>query len=189
MKIYTKRGDQGETDLFGGARVWKSHTQVCAYGAVDSANSAIGFCYSSNLASPIIQERLLCIMRHLFDLGAELSTAPTPSAQNHLKKHLPNPIGQSHIQQLESWIDESEKDLPPLKNFVLPTGTELASRFHLARTAVRTAEREVVLLQNEDHCVRSETIQYLNRLSDLLFVWSRLSNHQAKQNDIVWQNP
>ncbi|MEI6805529.1 MAG: cob(I)yrinic acid a,c-diamide adenosyltransferase [Myxococcaceae bacterium] len=174
MKIYTKRGDTGETDLFGGARVSKANPRVLAYGSVDNANAAIG--YAAVIAN---QPELARIMSDLFDLGSELATAPHKTETNIF-------LNSNKIEALEKLIDQADLELPALKNFVLPTGCELASRFHLARTAVRSAEQQVIALRETGESVRPELIIYLNRLSDLLFTWSRLANIQSHTPEVLW---
>ena len=186
MKIYTRRGDRGQTDLFGGARVSKANPRVLAYGALDAANSAIGFAASHESVPKEILSALHVIMSDVFDLGAELATAATPNAQKKLSTMLDSAVGAERILELERLIDKAESELTPLKTFVLPTGGELSCRFHLARTAVRRAEQEVVALIDEEIEVRDEVISYLNRLSDLMFVWARLSNHLEGVSDILW---
>ena len=166
MKIYTKRGDKGQTSLFGGARVSKSDPRVMAYGAVDAANSTIGWV----AALPDLPFDLTSIMSDLFDIGAELATAKNTE------------ISAERVTKLEHYIDEAEEQLPPLRSFILPTGCEAAARLHMARTAVRRAEQEIVSLGE----VRDEVIMYINRLSDLLFVWARLCNHKNNLPDILW---
>ena len=172
MKIYTKRGDQGETDLLGGARVSKAHPRVLAYGLVDTANSALGYAAVLNLVPELHQ-----IMSDLFDIGAELATVP------HKAKIL---LTQARIQTLENLIDQADHELPPLKNFVLPTGCELAGRLHLARTTVRQAEQQVIHLKDSGEPVRPELVIYLNRLSDLLFTWARWANIKSNTQEVLW---
>lgn len=174
MKIYTKRGDTGETDLFGGARVSKAHPRVLAYGSVDAANSAIGYVAVFNQIPELNQ-----IMCDLFDLGAELATVPHKSRQSlFLSVH--------RIDILEKLIDQVDQELPTLKNFVLPTGCELAGRLHLARTAVRQAEQQVIALRDSGESVRPELVIYLNRLSDLLFTLARWANIKNKTPETLW---
>ncbi len=186
MKIYTKRGDKGATDLFGGARVSKASPRVIAYGAVDAANSAIGFAASSPSVPKDTLKRLHGIMSDMFDLGAELATAPKDTAQEKLSVMLDTEVSAERIEELERFIDEAEAELPPLQSFVLPTGSDFASRFHLARTAVRRAEQEVIALQESGERLRDEVVAYLNRLSDLMFVWSRVFNHREGFGDVLW---
>lgn len=168
MKIYTKRGDSGETGLFGKMRVSKTHPRVLAYGAIDNANAHIGF-----VAVLSDQPELKEIMSDLLDIGSELAMAP----QN---------LKVDRIDILEQLIDRADQELPMLKNFVLPTGCELAARFHLARTAVRNAEQQVIALRESGEAVRPELIIYLNRLSDLLFTWSRLANIKSHTKEVLW---
>lgn len=187
MKIYTKRGDLGETDLFGGERVLKSHPRVLAYGAVDHANSVLGFAYALETLPLPVKEHLKGLMGDLFAIGAELATADKPSAHAKLATHLKTRINETRIMQLENWIDEAQEQLPPLQAFILPTGCEAASRLHLARTAVRQAEQAMVGLMQTQTSLRSEIVKFMNRLSDLLFVWARLCNHLAHVEDVKWE--
>lgn len=183
MKVYTRTGDDGETALFGGQRVAKDHPRVRAYGAVDSANASLGLAAAASLPDPL-PERLLHLMSGLFDAGAELATPPEDD--DKLIARLQTAVDDEAVRRMEAWIDEAEAELPPLKTFVLPTGTDGAARLHVARTEVRRAEREVVGLSTMQR-VRPEVVRYLNRLSDLLFVWARLANHRAGVGDVPWQ--
>ena len=187
MKIYTKRGDSGQTDLFGGARVSKAHVRVKAYGAVDAANSAIGFAMCGKNVPEKIMDFLPAIMSDLFDIGAELATAPTDSAHQKLEKMMKSRVNNARILELENYIDIADNMLPALKTFILPTGSEGAARFHLARTSVRCAEQEIVALQEQGELVREEVLAYVNRLSDLMFVWARLCNLEAGIKDVPWR--
>lgn len=178
MKLYTKTGDRGDTGLFGGERVRKDHERVRAYGAIDEANSAIGVAAS---ASPALPDEMLVemkrIMSDLFDIGAELAT---PDASKVV-----TPVDGKRIEALEKLIDAVEAEVPPLKTFVLPAGTDGAARLHFARTVVRRAERELVSL-SAHVTLRDDVIIYVNRLSDLLFAWARLANHRAGVGDVPW---
>ncbi len=176
MKIYTKRGDSGETDLFGGMRVSKAHPRVRAYGAVDSANAQLGFVAAAKPLPSQFTAELPGIMSDLLDLGAELASTPERKAQTAF-------LNATRVTHLENLIDQSEAQLPQLKNFVLPTGCELSARLHLARVAVRLAEQEVVALGEP---VRPEVLQYLNRLSDLCFSWARWANILAGHEEVLW---
>lgn len=187
MKIYTRRGDKGQTDLFGGERVSKTHVKVRAYGNVDAANSAIGFVAACHELPVFMREPLHSIMSDLFDIGAELATSDKESAQEKLMERLENRVSLSRVVELEHLIDAAEEHLPELKSFVLPTGSEPAARFHIARTQVRRAEQSVIMLQESGRSVREEVVTYLNRLSDLMFVWARLSNVRLKQQDVQWK--
>lgn len=182
MKIYTKSGDLGETSLWGGARVQKSHPRVNAYGTLDEANSTLGLGLSFLPAEEvIIFDRLTRIQNELFQVGAELAT---PNG----KKNSAALISETEIKKLESEIDEMDASLPALKNFILPSGSSAGSALHLARTIVRRAERECVALTGED-VARAEVIRYLNRLSDYLFVTARFVNQVLKKEETQWTVP
>lgn len=171
MRIYTKTGDQGETGLFGGPRVPKSHPRVEAYGTVDELNSVLGMAITRipDQETGLVQE-LNQIQRELFDVGAMLATPAGRVVRWQLEE--------SAIERLESAIDRMEADLPPLKTFVLPSGSEAGAGLHLARTVARRAERRVVgVLEETDPRV----VRYLNRLSDYLFVAARWINHRLGQ--------
>lgn len=188
MKLYTKTGDEGTTALFGGQRVPKYHPRVSAYGTLDEANSFIGLAAAAadlpQRLRPVLEE----VMSDLFDLGAELATPPDEDAERRLSERLDNRIGEPRIAALERLIDETDAVLPLLKTFVLPTGTEAAARLHVARTQVRRAERAIVeLTRDEAQRVRPEVIRYLNRLSDALFAFARLANHQEGRADTPWR--
>lgn len=178
MKLYTKRGDDGQTDLIGGSRVPKNHLRVASYGSVDELNAAIGLalaCCQMDAIAPA----LITAQGRLFDLGAQLAT---PASD-----HEPKPrITADHVAQVEQQIDAASNALPPLRSFILPGGTDLAARLHLARTVCRRAERDVVALaQNEP--VDPLAIVYLNRLADLLFALARLANALAGVEDVPWK--
>jgi cob(I)alamin adenosyltransferase len=184
MKLYTRTGDDGGTALFGGGRVKKSDARVCAYGAVDEANATVGLAHAApDLPAPLGQV-LVLVMSDLFDLGAELATPV--DKREALDERLNSRIDDARVAALEAAIDDATARVPPLSTFVLPTGGEAAARLHLARTVVRRAEREVVSLA-EHSPVRPLAITYLNRLSDLLFAWARLSAHSNGFGDVAWQ--
>jgi cob(I)alamin adenosyltransferase len=178
MRIYTKTGDDGKTGLFGGSRVSKASPRVAAYGTVDELNAFIGVARAAQ-PSAFTDAILARVQVDLFTLGAELATVPGKEA--NLKMQL---LEVADYERLERAIDEAEKPLAPLKNFIMPGGCEAASRLHLARTVCRRAEREVVAL--DDTTPRSEVVIYLNRLSDLLFTLARYENHDAKVEDVPW---
>lgn len=181
MRIYTKTGDEGETDLFGGERVPKDHRRVAAYGDVDELNAALGLARG---ADPADFEDLLLqtIQRDLFTVGAELAT-PDPA---RLAKALGGPpLGEAEVTVLEQAIDRLDAGLPPLKAFILPGGSPKGAAFHLARTVCRRAERTVVGLARETP-VSPAIRHYLNRLSDLLFVLARAANAHAGAGDQPW---
>ncbi len=180
MKIYTKTGDQGETGLFGGTRVSKASTRVDAYGQVDELNSVLGFVRAADALPASIDATLTRVQSDLFDVGAELCSTPERAAKGDLPL-----IDEASITRLEQAIDAAEKPLQPLQTFVLPGGCEASARLHMARTTCRRAERAVVDLASRES-VRPLAIQYLNRLSDLLFVFARLANHEAGIADVPW---
>ncbi len=175
MKLYTKRGDDGGTDLFAGQRTTKTAPRIIAIGDVDETNAAIGLTISA-CDTDELKDILLEIQRRLFDLGADLATPDTSK---------PRRTTQAHIEQLEHQIDTACAQLPPMKHFILPGGCELASRLHLARTVCRRAERACVALQQADPGT-TEAVIYLNRLSDLLFALARQANQQAGVDDVPW---
>jgi cob(I)alamin adenosyltransferase len=182
MKIYTKSGDLGETSLWGGGRVMKSHPRVNAYGTLDEANSMLGLALSfiPNEES-LIHERLIRVQNELFQVGSELAT------HFGAKNSCPF-VGEPEIERLESEIDEMETSLPALQNFILPSGGSAGSALHLARTIVRRSERECVDLSHNEP-IRPEVIQYLNRLSDYLFVMARRVNQLMGQPEAKWIPP
>lgn len=178
MKIYTKTGDRGETGLFGGARVSKADPRVESYGDVDELNAQLGVARAAGLADDI-DALLSTVQAKLFDVGAELATAPGSKASA-----MPH-VSAEDVVVLEEAIDRFEKELEPLKNFILPGGTGAAAWLHVGRTVARRAERRVVALAAQTE-VRETLIHYLNRLSDLLFVLARVSNHRAGVADVPW---
>ncbi len=180
MKVYTRRGDAGETDLFGGARVPKDHLRVEAYGAVDELNAALGVAAA---ASPSADVRALVesLQGRLFDLGAHLA-APDP--ERRAKSQLPGPR-EEDVDALERRIDGLETELAPLRRFVLPGGSPAAAAFHVARTVCRRAERRAVALGRAE-ALDPLVVRFLNRLSDLLFVLARVENRRAGHSDVEW---
>jgi len=173
-KIYTKTGDDGSTGLGDGTRVAKDSARVCAYGTVDEANSAIGLLLAGDVP-PDVAELLTTVQHQLFDLGGELCI-PGHAA-----------ITDADVTALEQNLDRYNEPLPPLKDFILPGGGEVAARCHLARTIVRRAERETVTLSHHDS-VRPEAIRYLNRLSDLLFVLARVLARADGHGEVLWKH-
>ncbi|MCS6833625.1 MAG: cob(I)yrinic acid a,c-diamide adenosyltransferase, partial [Flammeovirgaceae bacterium] len=166
MKIYTKTGDRGETSLFGGRRVRKSHPRIEAYGTIDELNAYIGLVGDQPVNS-MRKSFLKEIQDRLFTIGATLAADPEKNTLN-----VPD-LYQEDILALEKAIDEMEEQLPPLRNFILPGGHLAVSFAHVARTVCRRAERNCVYLA-EHEPVADLVIQYLNRLSDYLFVLARL---------------
>jgi cob(I)alamin adenosyltransferase len=178
-RIYTRTGDTGETGLFGGERVPKSDPRVAAYGTVDELNATVGWVVTL-VKDPEIGARLTAIQGDLFTLGARLATPVGARSEGHLPEL---PAGRTS--ELERWIDEAEGELEPLTSFIVPGGSQAGAGLHLARTVCRRAERAVVALAREVEVQPLVTV-YLNRLSDLLFVWARLVNRQAGQEETPW---
>jgi cob(I)alamin adenosyltransferase len=181
MKIYTKTGDAGTTGLFGGGRVGKDHPRVEAYGDVDELNAALGVARAAD-AMPRVDEVLVPIQRDLFAIGALLATPDREKMRQHLEKAR---VDDERVAQLERAIDEADRELEPLRSFVLPGGTAKAAALHVARTVCRRAERRVVRLQADDE-IPQVVVVYLNRLSDLLFTLARLANRRAGAGEVTW---
>jgi cob(I)alamin adenosyltransferase len=175
MKIYTRGGDRGETALLGGGRVPKSDRRIEAYGTVDELNSLLGVVRASWSDFPIDDE-LAAIQSDLFAVGALLASPGSDRFPG---------VAAERVGQLERSIDAMEAELAPLTSFILPGGSLAAAWLHLARTVCRRAERLVVGLELEGAELR-ETIPYLNRLSDFLFVAARLANHRTGVPDVPW---
>ncbi len=180
MKIYTRRGDSGETDLFGGARVRKEHARVEAYGQVDELNAFVGAAIAASDQKDLIDFGRR-IQSTLFDLGSFLAT---PDAAHREKAKIPE-VTDADVEALETEIDRLEGDLEPLTTFILPGGTTAAAAFHVARTVCRRAERSAVRLDAR-HPLGGLALRYLNRLSDLLFVVARTENKRAAVEDVPW---
>jgi cob(I)alamin adenosyltransferase len=179
MKIYTRTGDGGETSLFGGQRVKKNASRIRAYGTVDELNASLGVAIAS--AEPDeLAETLRQLQQELFTVGADLAT-PSGTKESRTVR-----VSDEHIRRLESEIDRHDETLEPLKNFILPGGTERAAALHLARTICRRAEREIIELAEQEK-INERVIVYLNRFSDLLFVLARTANARAGENDIPWR--
>lgn len=182
VKIYTKRGDAGQTDLFGGDRVGKEVQRVAAYGDVDELNATVGVAAAAG-SDPALAELLRGIQSALFDLGASLAT-PDP---DHREKYGIAGVSEADVETLETTIDRLEESLEPLKTFILPGGSESAAAFHVARTVCRRAERAVVrLAATAGESVEESSLRYLNRLSDLLFVIARHENARQGVADVAW---
>lgn len=180
-KIYTKTGDDGTTGLVRGPRRAKYDLRVEAYGTVEEANAFIGQARLSTNGMPRIDRILARIQNDLFDLGSDLATPgeDEPGGTKSLR------ITAAQTQWLEREIDAANENLSPLKSFVLPGGTPLATSFHLARTVTRRAERIATELASVEPDVNREALIYLNRLSDLLFVLGRLANANGDK-DVLW---
>jgi cob(I)alamin adenosyltransferase len=181
MKIYTKTGDKGDTGLFGGGRVPKSHPRVEAYGDVDELNATLGFVVAVE-AMDRIDDVLIPIQRDLFAIGALLATPDLVKMRQHLEKAR---VDDARIAELERAIDAGDDELEPLKAFIVPGGSLKGAALHVARTVCRRAERRVVELAAETE-IPSVVVIYLNRLSDLLFTLARVANKRAGTSDPTW---
>jgi cob(I)alamin adenosyltransferase len=186
-RIYTKRGDAGETSLAGGQRVQKDSARIEAYGTVDEVNSFVGLavvsCEELIARDPRIGLLLVILRRvqhELFNLGSILATLPEDVHPKQAR------ITPAEIAQLEREIDAVNESLPSLRSFVLPGGTRVNAELHVARTVCRRAERLLIALSRMEP-VPPETIQYLNRLSDAIFVWSRWVNQALGAPEILWE--
>jgi cob(I)alamin adenosyltransferase len=181
-KLYTRRGDEGETSLGGGRRVAKDSLRVAAYGTVDELNACLGVSLATGLSVRLV-EMLGPIQNELFHLGSDLSF-PEDYKNQHAERRLPQ-IEARHIERLEQWIDEFNAAVGPLENFILPGGSPGAAQLHVARTVCRRAERAVVSLAREEP-VGAFALRYLNRLSDLLFVMARYENRARGVAEPLW---
>ncbi|MFA6979816.1 MAG: cob(I)yrinic acid a,c-diamide adenosyltransferase [Ignavibacteriaceae bacterium] len=183
MKIYTKTGDKGETGLFGGKRVQKSSVRINAYGTVDELNAAIGvaLCYVENDGVKSVLQKL---QHQLFIVGADLATPLEIESKNI---SIPR-VSTQEITVAESAIDSFEEELEPLQYFILPGGSKAAAQLHVARTICRRAEREVVLLAQQEE-INQNIVIFTNRISDLLFVLSRIENKTSGIPDQKWEKP
>ena len=173
-KIYTRTGDDGSTGLGDGSRVAKDSARIQALGDIDELNSTIGVLLAEKLPAGV-RQALLRIQHDLFDLGGELCIPGYVLLRD------------GQVQLLEAEIDQLNADLPMLKEFILPGGSRAAAAAHLARTVCRRAERSVVAL-GKKQAVTAEARQYLNRLSDLLFVAGRILNQAAGVGDVQWRH-
>ena len=181
MKIYTKTGDAGETGLFGGGRVSKDHPRTSAYGDVDELDSVVGVARATAPAE-LFDELLDGVQRDLFSIGGRLATPEPEKVAKAIAKTVLPP---ERAESFEQVMDDAERELPPLRAFVLPGGTPKAAALHHARTVCRRAERSVVRLARAEEAP-PEILVYLNRLSDLLFTLARLANHRAGSGDATW---
>ena len=186
-RVYTRRGDQGETDLVGGNRVAKDSPRLDAYGTVDELNAFLGAarCTVNQL---VAQEPrlaglgaiLLRVQHELFNLGSVLATLPEDVHPRQPR------VTDAEIILLEKGMDAMNEDIPPLRSFVLPGGSRIDAELHIARTVCRRAERACVALARVES-VPPETIRYLNRLSDALFVWARWAAHTSGAAETLWE--
>lgn len=176
-KIYTRRGDDGSTGLFGGPRVRKDDLRVAAYGDVDELNSALGVA-REELAGDLLT-LVDELQSELFTLGSELATPDADKAPKEVPR-----IAPSHVERLEREIDRLTGELPEMRNFILPGGSRAGAALHLCRTICRRAERQMVALGEG---VSPVSLAYVNRLSDLLFTMARAANLRAGGREIAWK--
>src|SRR5215469_5713578 len=174
-KIYTRTGDDGSTGLGDGSRVAKDSLRVSAYGTVDELNSTVGMVLACEGVDDAVRETLTQVQHELFDLGGELCIPGMAM------------IDDADITRLEQSLDGFNEPLPPLKDFILPGGGMAASCCHLARTVCRRAERDVIALGREES-IRPQAQQYLNRLSDLLFVLCRVLARASGHGEVLWNH-
>jgi cob(I)alamin adenosyltransferase len=180
-RIYTKAGDAGQTHLAGGQRVSKDSARIASYGTVDELNAFTGLAAVSAAESvPELAPILRRVQQELFNLGSILATRPKDVHPKQAR------VTEIEIRQLEAEIDRMNADLAPLRSFVLPGGTRLNAELHACRTICRRAERLTVTLAREE-AVPPEAVQYLNRLSDAFFVWSRWVNHVLGVPEVLWE--
>ncbi|MGZ0017614.1 cob(I)yrinic acid a,c-diamide adenosyltransferase [Yeosuana sp. AK3] len=185
MKIYTKTGDQGTTALFGGTRVPKHHIRIESYGTVDELNSHLGLIRDQDI-NQHYKNILMHIQDRLFTIGAILATDPEKNILKNGKERLNIPkISSEDIERLEQEMDVMNEALPPMTHFVLPGGHQTVSFCHIARCVCRRAERLAVAL-NDIATLDSNTLIYLNRLSDYLFVLARKLSYDLQASEIKW---
>ena len=179
MSIYTKTGDGGDTSLFDGTRVPKTHPRVVAYGDVDEVQACLGMVRAAGLPADL-DAMGVALQRDLFALGARLAD-PSQKIAARVAKIV---IDEASITRLEGWIDKLDEEISELRHFILSDGCPAGAALHYARTVCRRAERSVLLLGAE--AVEPVVIVYLNRLSDLLFVMARAVNHRAGMPEVEW---
>ncbi|ARV08968.1 ATP:cob(I)alamin adenosyltransferase [Winogradskyella sp. PC-19] len=185
MKIYTKTGDKGTTALFGGTRVPKHHIRIESYGTIDELNSHIGLIRDQAI-DPMHKKVLMEIQDRLFTVGAILATDPEKATLKNGKDRLNIPkISEADIKLLEENMDSMNATLPPMTHFVLPGGHQTVSFCHIARTVCRRAERLASHL-NDLEPFQPETLMYINRLSDYLFVLARKLSHELQADEVKW---
>lgn len=196
MKIYTRTGDKGQTSLYGGERVSKSHGRVAVYGTFDELNSSLGVCIALGRENALDYaaeiDWMLRVQRDLFALGAWLASreasekaAKGEEAFSGARQNRTH-VDENRITELENAIDQWETHLTPMKSFILPGGSALAAQVHFARTICRRAEREAIALSESGETVPALVIQYMNRLADALFVLARHLNHRAGVKEDPW---
>lgn len=179
-RVYTRAGDTGLTSLAGGQRLPKNDPRIEAYGTVDELNSFVGLARDSARELPELAEILHRVQHELFNLGSLLATLPEDLHPKQAR------ITPADSEQLEHEIDRMNDELPPLRSFVLPGGSRLNAELHICRTVCRRAERACVTAHASGQC-DPESIRYLNRLSDALFVWSRWASHRLGTPETLWE--
>jgi cob(I)alamin adenosyltransferase len=186
-RIYTRTGDKGMTGLVGGGRIKKNAARIDTYGTLDELSSAIGLARAAlrheldaNGRALRLDQWLAWTQDLLFNLGSELATLPKDRRDGQAS------VRSDDIEALESAIDEAQKELPPLSNFIHPGGSLPGAHLHFARTVCRRAERLLVGLAEREEPAASDALRYLNRLSDALFVWARWINHQLGVTEHRW---
>jgi cob(I)alamin adenosyltransferase len=182
-RIYTKRGDAGETSLVGGQRALKDALRIECYGTIDELNSFAGMaCFAASREPELapLAAILIRVQHELFNLGSILATLPEDVGPKQPR------VTELEVQQLEREIDDMNAALPPLRSFVLPGGSEINGLLHVCRTVCRRAERLCVRLSREEFAPAA-AIQYLNRLSDAFFVWSRWANLRLGATEVLWK--
>lgn len=178
-KVYTKTGDKGQTSLLGGKKVSKSNSRIDAYGNVDELNAFLGYLQNHQEVEENIGKQVHWVQEHLFSIGSTLATAPDFKGFD-----LPQ-VGKKEVNQLEIWIDEFDKGLPELKNFILPSGHKVVSLCHICRTVCRRTERTVSALAEKEP-LEDHILPFLNRLSDYLFVLARKLAQHLNTPEIPW---
>ena len=178
MKIYTKTGDDGTTGIQNGARISKTDSRIQAYGMVDEINSFLGIILSK-LDEKDLENLITKIQNDLFVVGSDLSNPDLKNTQNRVNDEM--------IKTLEENIDNLEKKLPPITNFILPGGHEIAALVHVSRSITRRAEIFVIFFSEKEK-INNNCIIYLNRLSDLLFVIARTINQRKNVKDVIWNS-
>jgi len=185
-KVYTRHGDKGDTHLVGGRRVPKDDPRIESYGTIDELNSVLGIVRAHNDVAPRsaattrLDQILRQIQNELFDLGSELATPPDAAWEGMIR------IGPEQVRVLERTIDECQADLAPLKSFILPGGGPIAAFLHQARTVCRRAERDILRLMHREP-IGAAVLEYVNRLSDLLFVLARWMSHTLGEPEYLWE--
>ena len=181
-RIYTKRGDKGETSLVGGQRVAKDDPRIDSYGTVDELNTLVGsacVAAQADVRTAQLARILLRVQHELFNLGSLLATLTEDLGPKQPR------VTEADVRQLEVDLDAMNDELPALRSFVLPGGSELCARLHVCRAVCRRAERITVALARKEE-VPAEAVKYLNRLSDALFVWSRWANWKLGIPEVLW---